>query len=139
MDAVKYAAVSLVEDEDDRILCVWNTRYGGWAMPGGMVEPGETPEEAQRRELREETGVMTLTAERVFDGEHGVRAAEDHDRARRIVLFRVMQVMGDPHQMEPGCPIAWKTREEFLAESPFASIYKRVFDEVPPKSALERA
>lgn len=62
MAAVKYAAVSLVERDDRRILCVWNRRYGGWAMPGGMVEPGETAEDTQRRELREEAGVETVMA-----------------------------------------------------------------------------
>ena len=29
-----------------------------WAFPGGMIEPGETPEEAARREFFEETGVL---------------------------------------------------------------------------------
>jgi len=39
---VNRAAVSYVEREDGRILCVWNSRYGGWALPGGKVEEGET-------------------------------------------------------------------------------------------------
>ena len=38
------AAVSYVERSDGRILCVWNSRYGGWTLPGGKVEEGETVE-----------------------------------------------------------------------------------------------
>lgn len=45
---------------DERLLLVRQYRFGVsrqlLELPGGMVDPGETPEQAARRELEEETG-----------------------------------------------------------------------------------
>ncbi|MDR3206374.1 MAG: NUDIX domain-containing protein [Candidatus Methanoplasma sp.] len=37
-------------------LMVYNTKRDGWEMPGGKIEPGESPEQAAKREYEEESG-----------------------------------------------------------------------------------
>ncbi|MGE0282584.1 MAG: NUDIX hydrolase [Rhizobiaceae bacterium] len=54
-------AVSVAAVRDGKVLLVKRGRSpskGLYAFPGGRVEPGETLEEAARRELLEETGVI---------------------------------------------------------------------------------
>ena len=50
-------ADALVRDARGRVLLVRRADDGRWAMPGGWVDPGETPEQAVVREVWEETGL----------------------------------------------------------------------------------
>ena len=58
-------AVALI-DGDGRVLVQQRPEgkpmAGLWEFPGGKIEPGETPEAALIRELREELGIETQTA-----------------------------------------------------------------------------
>ena len=40
------------------VLVVHRPRYDDWSLPKGKLEPGESFEEAARREIEEETGVQ---------------------------------------------------------------------------------
>lgn len=42
---------------DDRTLLVQHKKLGRWLPPGGHIESNETPDEAVKREIREELGM----------------------------------------------------------------------------------
>jgi ADP-ribose pyrophosphatase YjhB (NUDIX family) len=52
------SAAALTFDARGRLLLIRNADDGRWAVPGGCIEPGESPEEAVEREVREETGLV---------------------------------------------------------------------------------
>ena len=45
-------------DDRGRVLLEQRSDDGGWCVPGGSMELGETPEEAAVRECMEETGLI---------------------------------------------------------------------------------
>src|SRR5919205_421240 len=61
-------AGAVVTDEQGRVLLLRHVlrKGSGWGVPGGFLAKGEQPEEAVRRELREETGLELDSAELAF-------------------------------------------------------------------------
>jgi 8-oxo-dGTP diphosphatase len=55
---VRAAAGAVIQDERGRVLLVRPTYKEGWLLPGGALEPDESPLTACRRELREEIGFV---------------------------------------------------------------------------------
>jgi ADP-ribose pyrophosphatase YjhB (NUDIX family) len=58
-------AAAIVVDQQGRVLLLKHRfRPGtGWGIPGGFIEAGEQPDEAVRRELREEVGLELACVE----------------------------------------------------------------------------
>lgn len=58
-----------LDQEDLKVLLIQRDREpfaGMWALPGGFVDMEETPEEAARRELNEETGLADVYLEQLY-------------------------------------------------------------------------
>ncbi|MEU3721282.1 NUDIX hydrolase [Streptomyces sp. NPDC031705] len=48
----------VVTDDLGRVLLLARTDTGGWGLPGGLMDPGESFEDTARREVLEETGLV---------------------------------------------------------------------------------
>lgn len=59
---------ALIHDLEGRVLLIkrkFEPNKGKWSLPGGLLETGETLEEAGRREVREELGIE-MKVEKLF-------------------------------------------------------------------------
>jgi len=83
---------------------------GYWEFPGGKIEPGEPPERALARELREELGIEACTSFPWLTREYTYPHA-----SVRLNFFRVTAWKGDPHPKEQQA-IAWQRFGAPLAE-----------------------
>jgi ADP-ribose pyrophosphatase YjhB (NUDIX family) len=101
--ATQYAAAgALFTDPDGKVLLVKPNYREYWTLPGGMVDHGETPEHALRRELKEELG-LDLAVGRLLVIDWASAYAR---RPRPIVYF-----LFDAGVLDPGTDIRLQEAE----------------------------
>ena len=83
---------------------------GEWSLPGGRVEPGETPEGAVVRELREETGIDG----RVEALLSVVTVAREH-ATYRIHEYLVMPVSLEARPGDDAAAVRWASIDALAA------------------------
>ncbi len=75
-----------IQDDGGRVLLARHAEGDHWLLPGGSVEPGETPADAAVREAWEETGLFVNLTRLVgvFGGPHFIVHYRNGDRASYI-------------------------------------------------------
>lgn len=71
-----FTSTAFVIDSQHRVLLLWHKRLQRWMPPGGHVDDNETPEDAAKRECKEETN---LDVEIVGDRQDDLFAKNPHE------------------------------------------------------------
>ena len=114
----KVSVAALVTNKDGKILLV-NSPWRGWEYPGGLIEPGETFEEALHREVREEAGV-----EIEITGFVGICKNVGGDIVN--IDFTAKYIGGQLSTSEESTEVGWFTAEEAFRMITFPLTAKRL-------------
>ena len=112
------SVAALVTNDAGDILLV-KSPWRGWEYPGGLIEPGETFQEALHREVREESGV-----EIEITGFIGI--CKNVERNIVNIDFTARYIGGELRTSEESTEVLWAKPEQALEMITFPLTRKRL-------------
>lgn len=112
------SVAALVTNSEGKILLV-NSPWRGWEYPGGLIEPGETFQQALHREIREEAGV-----EVEIIGFVGICKNVGKDIVN--IDFTAKYVSGELTTSDESTEVIWATPEQAMELITFPLTKKRL-------------
>jgi 8-oxo-dGTP diphosphatase len=102
-----------VRDQTVEVLLVHRPKYDDWTFPKGKLEPGETFEDAARREVEEETGLQGVLGRELPPSEY-----RDGKGRPKIVRYWEMTVADAPFvandEVDEVCWVGMDEAEQLL-------------------------
>jgi ADP-ribose pyrophosphatase YjhB (NUDIX family) len=101
---------AVVLDDRGRVLLHRRRDSGLWALPGGVMDLGETITEAVAREVCEETGVTVEITGLVgiySDPRHVIAYSDGEVRQQFNICYRARPVAGTAHATDEASEVRW--------------------------------
>lgn len=98
-----------------------------WETQGGHIEPGETPLQAAKRELFEESGAVRYQIEPVFD----YRAGDNDGEANGMVFAAEIEELGPIPPSEMAEVKAWEKLPDNLTYPAITPVLWKAWQEKP--------
>jgi 8-oxo-dGTP diphosphatase len=117
---------AIVIEKDEELLLIRRRNppeKGFWAVPGGHVDPGESPIECAEREAREEVGSVSI-GEKVMDFVHDVDIGHRH----HCYVF-LGDAAGEIRAGSDAAEVRWFTLEE-LKEKEITHYTKKILNKL---------
>jgi mutator protein MutT len=124
-DRQEFSAGGVVVRDEREVVVIVPTRRAAdgssvVALPKGHVDPGETPEQAATREVREETGVRARLVERLGETRYWYRR-DGRTIPKAVVFFLFEYVEGDVSKHDEEVEQArWVSLEDGARELTYA-------------------
>jgi 8-oxo-dGTP diphosphatase len=114
--AAPRVAVGAIVFKEDKILLVKRNKppgKGGWAIPGGSVNLGETLQQAAEREIQEETGLLIKAKDPVHTFDFIEREPTGQIRFHYVIVdLRADLIGGELRPSDDAADAAWFDPEE---------------------------
>jgi ADP-ribose pyrophosphatase YjhB (NUDIX family) len=84
--------------KDGKVLMIrrkFEPNKGRWSLPGGLLEVGEDPEEAAKREVREELGLEVVTEGLLQVANEVIKDEQGRVKYHFILVDYLMRPLGD--------------------------------------------
>ncbi len=123
--------IALITDAQGRVLLQQRNdasipdAHGKWELPGGMVDAGESPEQALKRECEEELGIRISVHGLVpLSQSHTWRMADGSEVATFVVCYKARILEGVPKasDAEVGA-VRWYSKEELARVDFLLGVY----------------
>ena len=108
-----WVATVFLVNNDKQVLLTWNKNMQTWIPVGGHIDPGETPEDAVKREVQEETGFEFQLSSQPFKFQ--IDKVHHHNLHMNFVFMgKVQDYNKDISETDENEKLKWFSREDII-------------------------